>query len=95
MVGLQSLLLLYLCQGGFVFGAVCLLVCLSEFKQDCAKHTGLISMKSSERLLHEARKNQFNFGVDLLEISLAFFPNNAAVHSLGLVEVSPQKWHVS
>lgn len=46
---------------------------LSEFKQDCAKHTGLISMKLGERLSHEARKNQLNFGVDLVEISLAFF----------------------
>lgn len=40
-------------------------VCLSDFKQDCAKPTTQMSMKLGERVKHQPKKNPLKFEADL------------------------------
>lgn len=53
-----------LCHVGSVFSAVSLLVCLSFCKQDCVKHTKLVSMYLVAKVSHGPRRNPSNFGAD-------------------------------
>lgn len=55
----------YLCQGGYVFGSICLSVCLFGSQQDYAETTRPILLKFiGGGVEHGQKKNPFNFVAD-------------------------------
>lgn len=88
----------YLCQGGYLFIAVCQSVCQPVIHQDYSKTTKPISMKMYGDMRHGPRKNPFNLGVDpdkWADPGISFLFENCAYMIENVIHIRVMVQHVT